>query len=44
MANFHLETHHVYMAGNSRISIAGINMGNVAYLANAITETVKSSN
>ncbi|KAH6662348.1 aromatic-amino-acid aminotransferase [Halenospora varia] len=34
--------HHIYMASNSRISIAGINMGNVEYVANAINETIRN--
>lgn len=35
------EQYHIYMAGNSRISIAGLNEGNVAYVGNSITECLK---
>lgn len=36
------DTHHVYMASNSRISIAGMNEGKVAYVAQALEETVRN--
>jgi aspartate/tyrosine/aromatic aminotransferase len=35
-----IKTHHVYMLGNGRISMAGVNTKNVAYLANAIHDCV----
>lgn len=35
--------YHVYMADNSRISIAGLNPGNVNYVARAITECLKNA-
>ena len=38
----HLEKHHVYMADTSRISIAGLNEGNVAYFANALDSAVRT--
>lgn len=39
----HLETaHHVYMANTSRISIAGLNDGNVEYFARALDATVRA--
>ncbi|POS79494.1 hypothetical protein DHEL01_v202116 [Diaporthe helianthi] len=39
----HLETeHHVYMACSSRISIAGLNDGNVEYFARALDATVRT--
>ncbi|KAJ0116701.1 hypothetical protein J7T55_009851 [Diaporthe amygdali] len=39
----HLETeHHVYMASSSRISIAGLNDGNVEYFAKALDATVRT--
>ncbi|RDY10190.1 Aspartate aminotransferase, mitochondrial [Mucuna pruriens] len=34
---------HIYMTRNGRISMAGLNTGNVAYVANAIHEITKSS-
>ena len=37
------EKHHIYMAANSRISIAGLNLSNVEYVARAITECLKDS-
>lgn len=40
-ANDHLERHHVYMAENSRISIAGLNESNVTHVANSIAECLK---
>ena len=33
-----LDTYHIYMADSSRISIAGLNEGNVAYVAKAIAD------
>ncbi|KPM41168.1 hypothetical protein AK830_g5420 [Neonectria ditissima] len=36
------ETHHVYMANTSRISLAGLNEGNVEYFAKALDEVVRS--
>ncbi|KAH6873815.1 aspartate aminotransferase [Thelonectria olida] len=39
----HLETkYHIYMADTSRISIAGLNDGNVNYVAKALDETVRT--
>lgn len=35
--------YHVYMADNSRISIAGLNPGNVNYVAKAIAECLKNA-
>ncbi|KAJ5638995.1 Aspartate aminotransferase [Penicillium longicatenatum] len=35
------EKHHVYVADNSRISIAGLNSGNVEYVARSITQCLK---
>ncbi|KAL3418513.1 aminotransferase class I and II [Phlyctema vagabunda] len=41
----HLEAqYHIYMADTSRISIAGLNDGNVEYFAQAIDQTVRSVN
>lgn len=37
-----IETHHVYMLSNGRISMAGINQKNVKYLAAAIDDCVRS--
>lgn len=37
-----VDQHHVYMAGNSRISMAGLNVGNVQYFGQALDETVRS--
>ncbi|CAG8197444.1 unnamed protein product [Penicillium salamii] len=37
------EQYHIYMAGNSRISIAGLNEENVAYVGDSITECLKQS-
>lgn len=42
MINTNLDQHHVYMAGNSRISVAGLNTGNVEYFAQALDETVRA--
>ncbi|OQV08493.1 hypothetical protein CLAIMM_12756 [Cladophialophora immunda] len=36
------EQYHIYMADNSRISIAGLNESNVAYVARAITECLQA--
>jgi len=36
------DQHHVYMAGSSRISIAGLNEGNVKYFAHSLDQTVRS--
>lgn len=36
-----LEMYHIYMAESSRISIAGLNESNVAYVANAIDAVVR---
>lgn len=33
-----LEQYHIYMAQNSRISIAGLNTGNVEYVAQSIAK------
>jgi len=33
-----LDTYHIYMADSSRVSIAGLNEGNVAYVAKAIAD------
>ncbi|KAH7166399.1 aspartate aminotransferase [Dactylonectria macrodidyma] len=39
----HLETkYHIYMADTSRISIAGLNEGNVKYVAKALDDTVRT--
>jgi aspartate/tyrosine/aromatic aminotransferase len=38
-----IETHHIYMADNSRVSLAGLNETNVAYVADAIAESLKNS-
>ncbi|POR31111.1 Aspartate aminotransferase [Tolypocladium paradoxum] len=35
------EKHHIYMADNSRISIAGLNQSNIDYVAAAIDEVVR---
>lgn len=35
-----IKTHHIYMLGNGRISMAGVNSKNVAYIANAIHDCV----
>ncbi|KAL4898749.1 pyridoxal phosphate-dependent transferase [Aspergillus ambiguus] len=35
------EKHHIYMAGNSRISIAGLNADNVAYVARSIAKVLE---
>lgn len=35
--------HHIYMLGNGRISMAGLNSSNVKYVANAINETVRNA-
>ncbi|KAF7597082.1 hypothetical protein BBP40_010556 [Aspergillus hancockii] len=37
------DKHHVYMAGNSRISIAGLNPSNVEYVARSIAECLNES-
>jgi aspartate aminotransferase len=42
MINICVGQHHVYMAGNSRISVAGLNHGNVQYFAQALDETVRT--
>ncbi|RYR21339.1 hypothetical protein Ahy_B03g066626 isoform B [Arachis hypogaea] len=34
---------HIYMTRNGRISMAGLNTGNVGYVANAIHEVTKSA-
>ncbi|KAH8599089.1 aromatic-amino-acid aminotransferase [Bisporella sp. PMI_857] len=40
----HLQSvYHIYMAENSRISIAGMNRANVEYVARAIDETVRNN-
>ena len=36
-----IETYHIYMAENSRISIAGLNWGNVQYVAECIDQTIR---
>lgn len=36
-----LEQYHIYMADNSRISIAGLNDGNVEYVGQCIAECLK---
>jgi aspartate aminotransferase len=35
-----LDQYHIYMAENSRISIAGLNSGNVEYVAGSIAEAL----
>ncbi|KAJ6016109.1 Aspartate [Penicillium herquei] len=37
------DNYHIYMADNSRISIAGLNPGNVEYVARSITECLRDS-
>jgi aspartate aminotransferase len=37
------DTYHIYMADSSRISIAGLNESNIAYVAKAIVEVVGDS-
>jgi len=37
-----LKHHHIYMLGNGRISMAGVTTKNVAYMAQAINETVRN--
>lgn len=37
------EKYHVYMADNSRISIAGLNEGNVEYVARSITQSLQDT-
>lgn len=37
------DDYHIYMAGNSRISIAGLNPGNVEYVARSITQCLQNS-
>lgn len=36
------ERYHIYMADNSRISIAGLNPNNVEYVARSITECLRN--
>ena len=40
-ADWGSEQHHVYVADNSRISIAGLNAGNVEYVARSITQCLR---
>ncbi len=35
-----INKHHIYMTGNGRISIAGLNTSNVEYVANVIKDEV----
>lgn len=35
-----LDEYHIYMAENSRVSIAGLNTGNVDYVARSIAEVL----
>lgn len=35
--------HHIYLLKNGRISMAGVNTKNVAYIASAIADAVKST-
>ncbi|CAI7657852.1 unnamed protein product [Penicillium discolor] len=35
--------YHIYMAANSRISIAGLNPGNIRYVAESIAKCLRSS-
>jgi len=35
-----VDNHHIYLLKSGRISMAGINTGNVEYVANAIKESV----
>ena len=37
-----VEKHHIYMTKNGRISIAGLNEGNVEYVARAIEDVVNN--
>jgi hypothetical protein len=39
-SNTLLEEYHIYMAGNSRVSIAGLNTKNVDYVARSIAEVL----
>ena len=38
-----IKKHHVYLLKNGRISMAGVNTKNVAYIAKAIADAVKST-
>lgn len=38
-----IDEYHIYMAENSRVSIAGLNTGNVDYVARSIAEVLKSA-
>ncbi|KAL2815306.1 pyridoxal phosphate-dependent transferase [Aspergillus granulosus] len=40
LSNSHPEEYHIYMAGNSRVSIAGLNTKNVDYVARSIAEVL----
>ena len=37
------EKHHIYLTGNGRISMAGLNSKNVTYVAEAIKDSIESS-
>lgn len=38
-----LDEYHIYMAENSRVSIAGLNTGNVDYVARSIAEVLEKT-
>lgn len=38
-----MKEHHVYLTSNGRISMAGVNKGNVAYVAKAIDDCVRNA-
>lgn len=38
------DKHHVYMTKNGRISMAGLNTGNVEYFAKAVDDVVRNTN
>ena len=37
-----VNTHHIYMTPNGRISVSGLNMGNVKYVADCIKDCVET--
>ncbi len=39
-----VDQYHIYLLSSGRISIAGLNDGNVAYVANAFHQATKNSN
>lgn len=42
LTSFHAVQYHIYMASNSRVSIAGLNDQNVEYVGRSIAECLKS--